>query len=117
MTLNHILINNPIDLSFSPKTWITHLGEEVALPEIDSNLYSIGSRTGDQHDNLAVEIDEFKYMIQLGFNQNGFQIMLIPIRLDRWKHSEDIDSNFTTNGKKISPFALKFIEDIVIPKL
>ena len=56
-------------------------------------------------------------MIQLGFNQNGFQIMLIPIRLDRWKHSEDIDSNFTTNGKKISPFALKFIEDIVIPKL
>lgn len=101
----------------STNFWITHLGEKAKYQEIDSSKFSIGSRKNDQHANLAVEIDEFKYMIQLGFNQDGFEIMLILINTNNWIHIENIDSNFNANGRKISPFALKFIKDIVMPKL
>lgn len=97
--------------------WTTHLGEKAIYPEINSNKFSIGSRRNDQYANLAVEIDEFKYMIQLGFNQDGFEILLILIKPNNWIHIENIDSNFNANNKNISPFALKFIKDIVIPKL
>ena len=97
--------------------WITHLGEKAKYQEIDSNKFSIGSKKNDQKANLAVEIDELKYMIQLGFNQDGFEIMLILINTNNWNHIENIDKNFNANGKFLSPFALKFIKDIVMPKL
>lgn len=97
--------------------WTTHLGEKAKYTEINSNKFSIGSRKDDQNANLAVEVNGFKYMIQLGFNQDGFEIMLISINTNRWNHIENIDKNFNANGRNISPFALKFIKDIVMPKL
>tara|TARA_B100001093_G_C26312939_1_gene794350 strand:- start:285 stop:605 length:321 start_codon:yes stop_codon:yes gene_type:complete len=101
----------------SIKLWTTHLGEKVIYPQINSDKFSIGNRRDDQYADLAVEIDEFKYMIQLGFKQDGFEIMLILINTNNWNHIENIDKNFNANGRKISPFALKFIKDIVMPKL
>lgn len=99
------------------KTWISHIGEEVFLPEINSNKFSIGYRSRDQFINIAVEINGFKYMIQMGYSQDGFELMLIPVNINNWNHVEDIDSNFNADGKNISLFALKFIKDNVIPKL